>query len=108
MSTLALVSTATMLSIFYGQYRWLTADIVASSVEHHEESLAANFERRARARLDDVADNISMLENRDDVSVRRILERAISEYVDVVGLRFTRPNGSALISGTIAETPLDG
>jgi diguanylate cyclase (GGDEF)-like protein/PAS domain S-box-containing protein len=108
MSTLALVGTAIMLSIFYGQYRWLTADIVASSVEHHEESLAASFERRAQARLDDVADNISILENRDDVSVRRILESAISEYVDVVGLRFTRPNGSTLISGAIAETPLDG
>jgi len=108
MSTLALVGTAIMLSLFYGQYRWLTADIVASSVEQHDESLAASFERQSRARLHSVADAIAMSENRDDVAVRGILDRAINEYSNVIGLRFTRPDSTTLISGAIANSPEEG
>ena len=58
-SIIALIGIGVILAIFYGQYRWMTAGIVSSSVVQHDESLAASFERRARGRLYRLAVSIS-------------------------------------------------
>ena len=39
-----------MLSMFYGQYRWLASEIVADSSAEHLTFLKQSFERRTRAR----------------------------------------------------------
>lgn len=108
MSTLALVGTAIMLSIFYGQYRWLTADIVANSVEQHEDSLAASFERRARARLHDIADDIGNLDVRDEAAVISVLNHTVAGSGNVVGLRFSSSDGHVVTSGVVMHTPSNG
>ncbi|MBT8131138.1 MAG: hypothetical protein KJO35_02625, partial [Gammaproteobacteria bacterium] len=97
-----------MLSIFYGQYRWLTSGIVASSVEQHEESLAASFERRARGQLHNIADDLADTSNRDDAGAQRILDRAISQNELIVGLHFSRSDGTDVRAGIVASRPNDG
>jgi len=107
-STLTLVGIGVMLSIFYGQYRWLTSGIVASSVEQHEETLAASFERRARGQLHNIADNLADAENDNETNSLRVLERAIIEHEMLVGLRFLRADGIDIRSGIVANEPVDG
>jgi diguanylate cyclase (GGDEF)-like protein/PAS domain S-box-containing protein len=106
-STLTLVGIGIMLSIFYGQYRWLTSGIVASSVEQHDDSLAASFERRARGQLHSIADNLAESADSDAVAARRILDRAITENEMLVGLRFVRNGAFDVQSGTVADESID-
>lgn len=107
-STLTLVGIGIMLSIFYGQYRWLTSGIVASSVEQHEESLAGSFERRARGQLHNIADKLGDASNENDAIAQQILERAIAENEMLVGLHFSRADGADIRSGIVASRPKDG
>lgn len=107
-SSLTLVGIGMMLSIFYGQYRWLTAGIVASSVEQHEESLAASFERRARGQLHNIADNLAGTIDDDEISALRILDRAIANNEMLVGLHFMRKDGIEFQSGIVANEPVEG
>ena len=106
-STLALVGIGIMLSIFYGQYHWLTSGIVASSVEQHQESLAASFERRARGQLHNIGDNLAEAGNNDEVAMRRILDRAMSGNDMIVGLHFVGADGMDLRSGIVSNEPVD-
>jgi|GEM_PF-623837 len=106
-STLTLVGIGIMLSIFYGQYRWLTSGIVASSVEQHGESLAASFERRARGQLHSIADTLSKSDMNDALAARSILDRAIAENEMLVGLHFVRNDGLDIQSGNVAREPSD-
>ena len=107
-SIIALLGIGVILSIFYGQYHWVTSGIVSSSVEQHGVSLAASFERRARGQLYRIADSISesRLGGADDARVT--LDRAIANNETLVGLRYTRADGSTVESGLVAEEPSDG
>ena len=107
-STLTLVGIGIMLSIFYGQYHWLTSGIVASSVEQHEESLATSFERRARGQLHNIADNLAVSASDNAASARRILNRAIAENEMLVGLRFVHNNGLDVQTGIVTSEPVEG
>ena len=57
-TTLGVIVAALMLSMFYGQYRWLARQIVATSYEEHRSLVEASFERRMRAQLHEVADTL--------------------------------------------------
>lgn len=102
-STLALVGIGIMLSIFYGQYRWLTSGIVASSVEQHQESLAESFERRARGQLHNIGDALAKAGDISDTELRLILDRARSDNDMIVGLRYVTSGGMDLQSGVVAS-----
>jgi len=106
-STLTLVGIVIMLSIFYGQYRWLTSGIVTSSVEQHEESLTGSFERRARGQLHNIADKLANSGAGGNAAAQRILDRAIIENEMLVGLKFTRADGTDIRSGIVAREPVD-
>jgi diguanylate cyclase (GGDEF)-like protein/PAS domain S-box-containing protein len=105
-STLTLVGIGIMLSIFYGQYRWLTSGIVASSVEQHEISLAGSFERRARGQLHNIADELA--DAADNAAAQQVLQRAIVQNEMLVGLHFLRVDGSDVQSGVVANRPTEG
>ena len=85
-STLTLVVIGIMLSIFYGQYRWLTSGIVASSVEQHDASLSGSFERQARGQSHRIADSLSATDGGDHASQLLVLNRAIANSDDLIGL----------------------
>lgn len=107
-SALTAVGIAVMLSIFYGQYRWLATGIVASSVEQHNESLAQNFERSARRQLQIIANYVARSDRSNDDDVAAILNRAIIDDDLIVGLRYADNNGLDLQSGLSIAEGFDG
>ena len=104
-STLTLVVIGIMLSIFYGQYRWLASGIVSSSVEQHELSLNASFERQARGALHRIADSLSGAEADDFGTKMLVLSEAIAHSSDLVGLRYVQSDGVNVQSGYVDGTP---
>lgn len=103
-ATLTLVVVGLMLSLFYGQYRWLATDIVSSSVEEHNAILQGRFEGRARAQLHRIADSVAATANRDDsASISLLLEKAALENENLVGVRFVRRGQPNLQAGSVPE-----
>lgn len=107
-ATLIIVATGLMLSIFYGQYRFLAAEIVTSSVDHHDVSLSASFERRARGQLHRIADDLAASNYSNRLTATQLLQREVANYENLVGLRFNQSDGSSVQAGFIAELPVDG
>jgi len=104
-STLILVVIGVMLSIFYGQYRWLASGIVSSSVEQHDVSESASFERQARGQLHRIADSLAATENADQEGQFQVLNQGIAANDDLVGLRFEPAGGPSVLAGQVVEDP---
>lgn len=107
-TTLTVVVVGLMLSIFYGQYRYLASEIVGSSVDKHAESLAASFERRGRGQLHRIADTLASISDDDAAGAARSLRREIASNENIVGLRYARNGGIEVQEGLIEEEPVDG
>ena len=91
-TALTLVVVGLMLSLFYGQYRWLASDIVTSSVQEHSAILQRSFEGRARSQLERTADELAAVsEPGASASISRLLENALQENNDIIGMRYMRP-----------------
>jgi diguanylate cyclase (GGDEF)-like protein/PAS domain S-box-containing protein len=97
---LSVAAAGIMLSMFYGQYRWLAAEIVTASSDQHYALMRGGFERRARARIRNLAENLSARDATDDsIAIRNLLDRAVESGDGLTGLRFTLASGEALSSG---------
>ncbi len=91
-----------MLSMFYGQYRWLANEITTASATEHNTLLAESFERRARANLHGIADELTSIEEPlGDSSVLRVLNRAIARNELIAGLRFVSSDSDVRQTGSI-------
>ena len=106
-SIIALIGIGVILAIFYGQYQWMTAGIVSSSVEQHGESLAASFERRARGQLYRLAVVISEGDVQTASSARRAIDAAIVDTETLIGLAYAHEDGSSIESGVVTQLPGD-
>ncbi len=103
-SALTLVVVGLMLSLFYGQYRWLAADIVASSVQEHDAILQRSFEGRARSQLHRIADAVAAVTAQSDsASLSMLLEKAMQENEGLIGMRYTRPDLPDVQAGEVPE-----
>jgi len=103
-STLAIVVVGIMLSMFYGQYRWLANSIVATSVEQHDVILAASYERRARAQMHRVADSVAnVYPGADRSPMITVLQDAVSNNRNLVGLQYRTVSGSSFQTGNIRD-----
>ena len=104
-TTLGVVVAIVMLTLFYGQYRWLARQIVDASFAEHRALLEASYEQRARAELHRIADLLpAALESGDAVDVSRILNRGLSENPALNGLRLTMADELTHSSGNFPET----
>ncbi len=110
-STLSLIVVGIMLSMFYGQYRWLARGMMDTSVAQHDASLAASFEGRARAQLyrvaDEIADRIGdQATDADSINgaavVAGILGRAVRSNENLTGLRYESDQFSVIETGETA------
>ncbi|HEX2138755.1 MAG TPA: EAL domain-containing protein [Woeseiaceae bacterium] len=102
-SALSLVVVGIMLSIFYGQYRWLAGGIVGASVDEHNASLAASFERQARGDLHRIADQVAEIPDAGDTTaIEGVIGRATALDDDLVGLRFEGTDGTRVETGEVA------
>lgn len=103
-STLVIVVVGIMLSMFYGQYRWLASSIVKTSVEQHNVILSASHERRARAQLHRVADAVTKVyPGADQAAMLLVLQEAVASNSNLVGLRYQSVNGASFQTGEISE-----
>ncbi len=103
-ATLTLVVVGLLLSLFYGQYRWLATDIVSSSVEEHNAILEGRFEGRARAQLHRIADSVAATANQNDsASIFLLLEKAALENENLIGVRYVRRDLPNLQAGSVPE-----
>ena len=101
--------TIIMLSMFYGQYRWLAGEIVARSSAEHDTFLEASFERRMRTQLTVIADELALdIDASDSGAVHQILNRAMANDELIAGLQFTRSDLQILRSGELPATAFTG
>lgn len=106
--TLAAVVIAILLSIFYGQYRWLAGELVATGVEHHETSLMRSFERRATGRVSHIADNLAAAPaGADTGAVQSLLSDAVGGENELAGLRYIGDDGTLVSAGEVPDIALD-
>ena len=87
---IALVLAVAMLSMFYGQYRWLAHEISSASAAEHDAFVRASYARRARAEMHAVADDIALGHADDNgTNVVNALNRALMNQPNLTGMRFT-------------------
>lgn len=98
-TALGLIVAGIMLSMFYGQYRWLANQIVATSYDEHRTLLEASFERRMRAELHVIAESLPGDPGNNQNAVIETLSRAIAADQELTGLQFASAAGETWKSG---------
>jgi len=95
---LGVAVAAVMLSMFYGQYRWLADQIVTTSSEQHYAYLQGSFERRARSQMHGIAD---ILARNSEADPGLLLNQALAANENLTGIRFTDNSGRSWSSGNL-------
>lgn len=91
-----------ILSMFYGQYRWLADEIIATSSAEHDMFLEASYERRMRSQMHAIADHFATgVDISDAAAVLATMDRALSENMNLTGLRFTARNQQEFSIGNV-------
>ncbi len=101
-----------MLSMFYGQYRWLAGEIVAESTAEHLTFLRQSYERRTRARLRGIVESFSdeapeSISVADSGRVLQALNRILAEHQSMIGVRYSDTGMRALQAGNFPSIDLD-
>ncbi len=102
---LGVAVTGVMLSVFYGQYRWLANQLVdASSTEYH--LLAEdNFEQKAHADLHNAADGLLVAAaSNDATAISRALNTILIGNEDLTGVQYLASSGESIVSGSYPLT----
>ena len=98
---LGIVVAFVILTLFFGQYRWMARQIVSTSYEENRVLLQAGFERRARAEMNHVADQLILSgASVDAASLSDTLNRALAENPTLNGLRLTFRDGETFTGGS--------
>jgi len=106
-AALALTVVGVMLSVFYGQYRWLAGNLVTTSAQLYEEGQAASFERQARARLARIASAIGAHPKpMDETFISEFLQAMLATDPELVGIEFVRNDGEKISAGQIGDAEM--
>ena len=98
--TLSVAGAVVMLAMFYGQYRWLADEIMTASSQQHFTIVKNGFERRARSRIQGLADTLSATGLADDGSaIQALMDRAMETEDSLAGVRFSRISGETWTQG---------
>ena len=96
--------SAIMLTLFFGQYRWLANQIVTTSYDQHRVLVEGSFERRSRAMLHEIADQLPAEISSDDAGpIRTELNRALTTNPGLNGLRLVAVSGDTWSSGNFPQ-----
>ncbi|MBT8111304.1 MAG: EAL domain-containing protein [Gammaproteobacteria bacterium] len=99
---LGAIVTVVMLSMFYGQYRWLASQIVTTSTQQHYAFMQESFERRARSRIHEVSHTLPVENVTGDTDeLTSLLGRALDVTDGLIGIRFTDSTGRTWESGNL-------
>lgn len=87
--TVGSVVAIILLSMFYGQYRWLAREIAAIGAAEQSALLRDSYANRVGAELHTIADTLAArIDDADAVPVLTILNRALADNDSLAGLRF--------------------
>ncbi len=90
-----------MLSVFYGQYRWLAKEIVATSSAEHERLLRERFAENAQTVVYKAAERLAAVaENGEVPRISRILNSVLTQNENLTGLRFETFTGDRIDAGS--------
>ena len=107
-ATLSLVVGGLLLTVFYGQYRLITGQLIDNGTQQFNELQVASFERRARSRLHRIADAIVTHEVASaDSDVGAILESGVTGDADIVSIRFTGRADQIVTAGDLDWEAID-
>jgi diguanylate cyclase (GGDEF)-like protein/PAS domain S-box-containing protein len=100
---LGVTVAAIMLTLFFGQYRWLANQLVTAGYDEHRTLLEASFERRARAELHAIVDQLPAdLVDSSSAELGRAMNRAMIDHPDLNGLRLTDSRGRSWVTGNLS------
>ena len=95
---------AVMLSMFFGQYRWLAGQIMSTSYEEHRILLEANFDRHTRAELRAISGALPAdLAAADENSIVLALDRALIANPKLTGLQVELSTGATFTIGAYPQ-----
>jgi len=103
---LGVMVSGVMLSVFYGQYRWLADQIVDASSAEYNQLAASNFEQQANSQLQLAANDF--LDISDGVPTPDIfleLNTILLENRNLTGVRFIDDSGQAFDAGSYPQSP---
>jgi len=105
--TLGVAVAALMLSMFYGQYRWLANEITTASAIEHEAFLRASYERRVRADMHRLADNLAVeFGAASESNDATLLNRALADNATIAGLRFISNDLDMTQAGSLPDVEI--
>ena len=101
-ATLGVAVIVVMLTMFYGQYRWLANNITTASVSKHDVYLRASYERQVRARMHSIADEFAAgVDVSDQDAVANALDDALLADKMLIGMRFVADTPGILQAGNV-------
>jgi diguanylate cyclase (GGDEF)-like protein/PAS domain S-box-containing protein len=105
---LGLAVTTIMLSMFYGQYRWLAGEIVQRSSAEHDAFVEATFEDRVQRQIRAMADRLAAGgELGDAAATLNVLNSFLASEPLMTGVRFVAADGTELQTGDFLSTGIE-
>jgi diguanylate cyclase (GGDEF)-like protein/PAS domain S-box-containing protein len=100
--------TAVMLSVFFVQYRWLADEITSTSSAEHNAFLAESFERRSRAVMHRVADElVELAPAADSALIRDVLAHSVQDNRSLVGIVYRDADGTEIGYGDLPSVSFE-
>jgi diguanylate cyclase (GGDEF)-like protein/PAS domain S-box-containing protein len=100
--TLGVAAALIMLSLFFGQYRWLANQIVTTNSEQHLALMQGSFERRARSKIHSIADAVfPETATGNTAAIQSALSRSLSSDNSLTGIQYTSSSGQTWESGAL-------
>ena len=102
---LGIAVSGVMLSVFYGQYRWLADRIVAASSEEYNRRAEMFFEERARAELQNAATRLLDSSGTEQTAdILAALNTVLIENENLTGVRYDSASGQSFESGSFPQS----
>lgn len=102
---LGIAASAIMLSVFYGQYRWLANELVETSSSEFDQMLQADFVLTARTQLEVAAAKIGETVAEEDANaIRMALNAALVDNASLTGIRLATASGQTYEAGSMPRT----
>ena len=93
-----------MLSVFYGQYQWLTSQIIDASSAKYNIRAEASFEERAQTNLHIAADSLHDAVSSDQAAeIILALDTVLIEHDNLTGVRYVSASNQLFEAGSIPQ-----
>jgi diguanylate cyclase (GGDEF)-like protein/PAS domain S-box-containing protein len=103
-TVLGTVGAVVMLSMFFGQYRWLAGQMMATSYEERRSLLQMNFDRHSLEELRAISDALpAELEAADENAIVPALERVLISNPNLAGMQVALSTGATFTVGAYPQ-----